>query len=160
MLKIMLALMLAAAAAYAAAHSEKSRKPGTMDHAKAEEKPFGRAADPKKARRTISVDMSDTMRFSPAELEVRQNEIVRFVVRNSGKQMHEMVLGTMDELTKHADLMLKHPGMEHDDPWAVHVAPGKTGEFGWQFTKPGTFYYGCLISGHFEAGMLGKVIVK
>jgi FtsP/CotA-like multicopper oxidase with cupredoxin domain len=28
------------------------------------------------------------------------------------------------------------------------------------FSKPGEFYYGGLIPGHFEAGMVGKVIVK
>ena len=144
----------------AAAHGDKHRKPSAIDYSKAQEKPFGRASDPKKAQRTIRVDMSDTMRFSPAELEVRQNDTVRFVVKNSGKQMHEMVLGTMDELKEHAALMRKHPGMEHDEPWMAHVGPGKTSEMGWQFTRPGTYYYGCLIPGHFEAGMIGKVIVK
>ena len=74
--------------------------------------------------------------------------------------MHEMVLGTMDELKKHAELMKKHPGMEHDEPHMAHVASGKTGEMGWRFTQAGTFYYGCLIPGHFEAGMIGKVIVE
>lgn len=144
----------------AAAHSDRQHKPGGIDYSKAEEKPFGRPADPRKAKRTIRVDMGDDMRFSPAALEVRQNATVRFVVKNSGRQMHEMVLGTMQELKEHAELMRKHGGMEHDDAWMVHVAPGKTGEFGWQFTKPGTYYYGCLIPGHFEAGMLGKVVVK
>ena len=144
----------------ALAHNDKHPKHGAIDYSKAEEKPFGRPADPKKAKRTIRVDMSDRMRFSPADLEVRQNDIVRFVVRNSGKQMHEMVLGTMAELKEHAELMRKHPGMEHDEPWMAHVAPGKTAEMGWQFTKPGTYYYGCLVPGHFEAGMLGKVIVR
>ncbi|MGH9576899.1 MAG: plastocyanin/azurin family copper-binding protein, partial [Terriglobales bacterium] len=28
-----------------------------------------------------------------------------------------------------------------------------------QFTRPGEFHYGCLIPGHFEAGMVGKVRV-
>ena len=73
--------------------------------------------------------------------------------------MHEMVLGTMDELKKHAELMKKHPGMEHDEPYMAHVAPGKKGEIVWQFTKAGEFFYGCLIPGHFEAGMIGKVTV-
>ena len=30
----------------------------------------------------------------------------------------------------------------------------------WEFTKAGEFYYGCLMPGHFEAGMIGKVIVR
>jgi uncharacterized cupredoxin-like copper-binding protein len=50
--------------------------------------------------------------------------------------------------------------MEHDEPNMLHVAPGKTGDMGWQFTKPGEFYYGCLEPGHFEAGMVGKILVK
>jgi uncharacterized cupredoxin-like copper-binding protein len=85
---------------------------------------------------------------------------VRFVAANKGQVLHEMVLGTMDELRAHAELMKKFPGMEHDEPHMAHVAPGKTGEIGWRFTQPGTFYFGCLIPGHFEAGMVGKVMVR
>ena len=84
---------------------------------------------------------------------------MRFVAANRGKVMHEMVLGTMDELKEHAEMMRKHPGMEHDEPHMLHVQPGKSGEMGWRFTKAGEFYYGCLIPGHFEAGMIGKITV-
>ena len=164
MIKFGFVLVLAGTSAgnadWAAAHGEKSLAPSGIDYSNAEQKPFGRASDPRRAKRTIRIDMSDTMRFSPTGLEVRQNDTVRFIVRNSGKQMHEMVLGTMEALKEHAALMRKHPGMEHDEPWMAHVAPGKTSELGWQFTKPGTYYYGCLIPGHFEAGMIGKVTVK
>jgi uncharacterized cupredoxin-like copper-binding protein len=124
-----------------------------------EEKAFGREGDPKKVSRTVNVEMSDAMRFSPGALTIKQGETVRFVVKNSGKVMHEMVLGTIDELKEHAELMKKHPGMEHDEPYMAHVAPGKTGRVIWQFTKPGEYYYGCLIPGHFEAGMVGKINV-
>jgi uncharacterized cupredoxin-like copper-binding protein len=41
----------------------------------------------------------------------------------------------------------------------LHVAPGKSGEMGWRFTKAGEFFYGCLVPGHFEAGMVGKIKV-
>ena len=50
--------------------------------------------------------------------------------------------------------------MEHDEPHMAHIAPGGTGEIGWRFPNAGTFYFGCLIPGHFEAGMVGKVTVK
>ena len=125
-----------------------------------EEKPWGREGDPKKVTRTIKIDMSDKMRFLPGDLTVKQGEVVRFEVKNSGKVMHEMVIGTMAELKAHAELMRKHPGMEHDEPYMAHAAPGKTERIVWQFTKPGEFYYGCLIPGHFEAGMVGKIIVR
>jgi uncharacterized cupredoxin-like copper-binding protein len=71
-----------------------------------------------------------------------------------------MVLGTLPELKEHAELMKKFPDMEHDEPHMAHVKPGKSAQLVWQFTKAGEFHYGCLMPGHFEAGMVGKVIVK
>jgi uncharacterized cupredoxin-like copper-binding protein len=143
----------------AAAHGAKMHGAPAIDYSKAEQHAFGRAADPKTARRTVRVEMTDQMKFTPSELTVKRGETVRFVPVNKGQVMHEMVLGTMDDLKKHAELMRKHPGMEHDEPHMAHVAPGKSGEMGWQFTQAGEFFYGCLIPGHFEAGMLGKVKV-
>ena len=125
-----------------------------------EEKAFGREGDPAKATRTIKVDMRDTMRFTPEQVRVRQGDTIRFEVRNSGKTMHEMVLGTIKELTEHAELMRKLPGMEHDEPYMAHVAPGKRGEIVWQFTRAGEFHYACLVPGHMEAGMIAKITVK
>ena len=94
------------------------------------------------------------------DIVVNKGDTVRFVVRNDGKVMHEMVIGTMQELKEHAELMRKYPGMEHDEPYMAHVAPGKTGEIVWQFTKAGEFHYACLLPGHMEAGMIAKIIVK
>jgi uncharacterized cupredoxin-like copper-binding protein len=153
------AAILAAAAGNAMAHGETPHAGKGIDYSKAELTPFGRAADPKKAKRTVRVEMSDQMRFHPAEITVKRGEVVRFVPVNKGQVMHEMVLGTMDELKKHAELMKKNPGMEHDEPHMAHVPPGKQGEMGWQFTRAGEFFFACLIPGHFEAGMVGKVIV-
>ena len=144
----------------AAAHGTASHKAAEKKPISTEEKPFGREGDPSRVTRTIKVDMSDRMRFSPAELRVRPGETIRFEVRNSGKTMHEMVLGTMQDLKEHAELMRRHPGMEHDEPHMAHVAPGKTERIVWQFSKPGEFHYGCLIPGHFEAGMVGRIVVR
>ena len=158
-MKALLFVVAMAAAPLALAHGEKSPGAQSTDYSKADEHAFGRAADPKKAKRTVRVDMTDQMRFHPVEITVKRGEIVRFVPVNKGQVLHEMVLGTMDDLKNHAELMRKHPGMEHDEPHMAHVAPGKSGEMGWQFTHTGEFYYGCLIPGHFEAGMVGKVKV-
>jgi uncharacterized cupredoxin-like copper-binding protein len=129
---------------------------------KARETAFGKPADPAKAKRTIAIDMSDAMRFTPAEVAVERGEIVRFVVTNSGKLDHEMVIGTRKELEEHAEAMRRNASMDHHDdaPNMVHVAPGGRGEIGWQFTRAGEFHFGCLVPGHFEAGMVGKVRVK
>jgi uncharacterized cupredoxin-like copper-binding protein len=84
---------------------------------------------------------------------------VRLVVRNTGKLEHELVLGTLAQLREHAALMRKYPGMEHDEPFMAHVAPGGTAEMIWKFTRPGEVHFGCLVAGHFEAGMAGVVRV-
>ena len=141
------------------AHGGKPHAVKAIEYSNAEEHPFGRAADPRKAKRTIRLDMTDQMRFHPGDITVRRGEIVRFVPVNKGQVLHEMVLGTMEDLEAHADMMRRHPGMEHDQPHMAHVAPGKSAELGWQFTKAGEFHYGCLIPGHFEAGMVGRLKV-
>ncbi|MEF7612346.1 cupredoxin family protein [Aquincola sp. MAHUQ-54] len=134
--------------------------PRKFDASRVEDTAFGREGDPARATRTIRVDMSDAMRFTPAELTVKRGETVKLVATNKGQVLHEMVLGTSVELQKHAELMKKFPGMEHDEPHMAHVKPGTSGEIVWQFTKAGEFQFACLIPGHFEAGMVGKVTVK
>jgi uncharacterized cupredoxin-like copper-binding protein len=103
--------------------------------------------------------MTDDMRFAPDRIEVREGETVRFVHRNDGKVMHEFVIGTRDELDEHAALMKKFPGMEHDEPYMAHVAPGRRGEVVWRFNRAGEFRFACLIPGHYEAGMMGWIKV-
>jgi uncharacterized cupredoxin-like copper-binding protein len=110
--------------------------------------------------RTMEVDMNDTMRYTPNQIAVKRGDTVRFVVKNSGKLKHEMVLGSIKELKEHAAMMRKMPEMEHADENMVSVEPGKSGELIWQFTKAGKFDFACLQPGHFEAGMKGKVAVK
>lgn len=130
-----------------------AEKPG---HAAA----LGRPGDLAKATRTVQVSMSDAMRFTPATITVKRGETIRFLVKNEGRIKHELVLGTLTELKEHAELMRKFPEMEHDDPNAVSVEAGQSGEFAWHFDKAGSFDFACLIPGHFEAGMKGRLIVK
>jgi uncharacterized cupredoxin-like copper-binding protein len=147
-------------AADAFGHDDQPRRTeGGHDHAKAGETAYGRAADPAKADRTLVVEMRDSFEFSPSEITVTVGEIVRFVPTNAGRHEHEMVLGTMKELEEHYEAMKSSPGMHHDEPNMVRVAPGKAGVIGWQFTQPGEFYFACLVDDHFDAGMIGKIRV-
>ena len=127
--------------------------------APAEQKPFGIAGDPKRVDRTIEIRMTDRMRYEPSSITVKAGETIRFVHRNIGKVMHEMVIGTRKDLEEHAQLMRKQPGMEHDEPYMTHVAAGKRGQMVWQFNRVGDFEFACLIPGHFEAGMRGTIKV-
>lgn len=115
--------------------------------------------DPAKPSRTIEIEMSE-MDYNPFKIEVKRGEQIRFVLRNVGTEDHEFLLATTKENLKHAEVMRKHPHMEHDEPNGVRVAPKKTAEIVWKFTKPGTFEYSCLIPNHREYGMTGHVTVK
>ena len=124
-----------------------------------EQKDWGIAGDAKRAKRRIAVGMADNMRFTPQRIEVKQGETVKFVVRNDGKQMHEFVIGTQAENARHAEMMVKFPNMEHDEPYMAHVPPGKTGEIVWTFNRAGEFEFACLIAGHYQGGMVGTIMV-
>jgi uncharacterized cupredoxin-like copper-binding protein len=137
--------------------------PGGAGHGHSDETAYGKPGDPKKPARIVQVSMTERdgkMLFIPDRVEVRRGEQVRFQLRNNGELDHELVVATLEENLKHAVEMQKNPDMEHDDPNAKRLAPKKTGEILWQFTKAGEFDFSCLIPGHREAGMTGKVIVK
>jgi len=160
--RILAAALLAASSATAFAHGDEGHAPKhtTFDASKVEATAFGQEGDPKKVTRTIRLSMADTMRFTPSEFTVRRGQTVRFLIHNDGNVLHEMVLGTPDDLKAHADLMKKFPEMEHSDPNMAHVKPKANGEIVWQFTQPGKFEFACLVPGHFEAGMVGKLTVQ
>lgn len=125
-----------------------------------ERHPWGMQGDPRRATRTIRVAMHDTMRFDPAQFEFRRGETVTFVVHNAGKVMHEFVIGDEAELVAHAETMKKHPEMEHDEPYMAHVPPGQTQRLTWRFTEAGEFLAGCLVAGHWDAGMRATIRIK
>lgn len=134
--------------------------PGTRAAPPSDERfDWGRAGEPKKVTRTVEVVMSDGMRFKPDTLTVKVGDTLRIRARNRGQLLHEIVIGTRSELERHAELMKKHPGMEHDEPYMAHVSPGRRGEIVWQFDREGEFMFGCLVVGHWEAGMRGTIRV-
>ena len=152
----MAALIGTAAAAFAHGNDDHAKKPGPI---KKEQKAWGIAGNAKAAKRSVEFRMSDTMRFTPDRLDVKRGETLKLVIRNEGQMLHEFVLGTKAELDEHAALMVKFPGMEHDEPYMAHVPPGKTGQIVWTFNRAGDFDFACLIAGHYQAGMVGKIKV-
>lgn len=157
-LPLALALIGVLASGAVLAHSEEHDMPHDMMVVK-EQKPWGIAGDREQVTRTIEIGMSDQMRFSPDQLQIKQGETIRFVHRNAGKLMHEFVLGTQADLDAHAAMMAKFPGMQHDEPYMAHVGPGQGGEIIWTFNRAGDFDFACLIAGHYQAGMVGKIRV-
>jgi uncharacterized cupredoxin-like copper-binding protein len=123
----------------------------------------GEPGNPKKPFRTVQVSMHEgdgTMGYSLKSLDVKRGEQIKFIITNDGALAHEFILANEKDNLKHAALMQKFPDMQHDDPNGKSVEPSAKSEILWRFSKPGTFEYACLIPGHREAGMVGKVTVK
>lgn len=118
--------------------------------------------------RSVTLGMDDSMRFTPNTVPVQAGETVRFVVHNNGATAHEFVLGTAQEIAAHAAFMrdmvagnVSAAGHQHGASAgvALRVEAGKTGEVVVTFPKAQTLEIACLIPGHWEAGMRGKVEV-
>jgi uncharacterized cupredoxin-like copper-binding protein len=160
--RLIVACVLAASLSFAtgaSGHGDESHGKGGNRSTEGHAADLGQPGNPHDVTRTVEVEMNDAMRFKPDRISVKRGETIRFIVRNTGNLRHEMVLGTIDEMKEHAELMRKKPEMEHTDPNQVSVEPGKTGELIWRFTRDGTFDFACLEPGHFEAGMVGKILV-
>ena len=142
-----------------AAHGAASPARAASTSIAPEQKPWGIAGEAKAVQRSITLRMTDDMRFSPDHITVKLGETVRLRVENNGQILHEVVLGTPATLAEHAQMMLKFPKMEHDEPYMAHVAPGQAGDLLWQFNRAGQFDFACLIAGHFQAGMRGTITV-
>lgn len=163
MKKILSILLLSALPALALAAGEHKGGHGhnmADMHKDAHDSVAGKAGDPAKVTRTVALSMDDTMRFTPSQFSVKAGETIRFFIKNSGKLPHEMVIGTLSELKEHAEMMRKMPDMKHAESNMITLGAGQRGGIVWQFTKAGNVDFACLIPGHMEAGMVGKVIVK
>jgi uncharacterized cupredoxin-like copper-binding protein len=151
------------AAALLSATAWAGEGPAGHKHGHGESFSAGEPGDPRKPSRIIQVTMGERdgkMLFVPARLEVRKGDQIKFVLRNNGELEHEFVLASTADNLKHAEAMKKNPDMAHDEPNGRELAPKKTGEMVWKFTKAGEFEYACLIPGHREAGMTGTIVVK
>src|SRR6266851_4176618 len=97
---------------------------------------FGSPGKESEITRTIEVQASDDMRFTPGRIEVRQGETIKFVVTNVGRIRHEFSIGDRASQRAHALMMKKMPKMKHeDDATTVTVEPGQTKTVIWKFDK-------------------------
>ena len=60
-------------------------------------------------------------------------------------------------LKAHADAA---PEAEHEEPYVLHVEPGKSRSLVWRFTRVDLLGYGCLIHGSGQTAMTGRILVR
>jgi uncharacterized cupredoxin-like copper-binding protein len=104
--------------------------------------------------RTVAVSALDSFAFDPGNIPIRAGETVRFVVTNDGVLEHEFVIGSRDYLLEHAGAMT-HGGMLEDTATAIRLIPGQTKELVYVFGTATDVAWGCLVRGHYPAGMSG-----
>lgn len=71
-----------------------------------------------------------------------------------------MVLGTDADLQAHYAMMMADPTMRHEEPNAISLEAGKSGEIIWQFPTAGRVSFDCWEPRHYSAGMKGAVSIQ
>ncbi|MBL0373569.1 cupredoxin family protein [Rhizobium sp. KVB221] len=122
---------------------------------------LGVPGDASDVSETVVISMKETpeggMLFEPAIVSAKAGETLRLLLRNNGETDHEFILAGPEELEEHREMMKEFPDMHHEDANSIRLAPGSSGEIIWKFGQSGSIDFACLIPGHYEAGMHGRV---
>ena len=112
--------------------------------------------------RVVEVEMTDQLQFNPGTLSVAGGETIKFVFKNTGKLVHDALIGDAHIQQEHEVGTASGEGhdshhSEEEAPY-VSVPPGGTEELVHKFSTPGEILIGCHQVGHWAAGM--KVAVS
>ncbi|MDE1239459.1 copper-resistant cuproprotein CopI [Vibrio aestuarianus] len=118
----------------------------------------GMPAKGAKPDKVVHVLLSDdmTITFKKA-VKIEPNDVVQFVVMNTGKIEHEFSIGSAAEQLKHREMMRQMDGKTHHSENVVLVEPGKAKQLLWHFHGDKNIEFACNIPGHAEAGMVKKI---
>lgn len=166
MKKTLLALLLATASASVLADTGHSAMDHSkMDHSSMEHSMMymegmsavGMPAPGAKPDKVVHVLLSDDMTIKfKKNVKIEPNDVVQFVVINTGNEDHEFVIGSPDEQAAHRKMM-ENPTGDHDHHKmgnVVYLKPGKAGQLLWHFHGEKKIEFACNIPGHFESGMV------
>lgn len=107
-----------------------------------------------KPDKVVYVMLSDDMKITfKKAVDIHPDDVVQFVVMNTGKMDHEFSIGSPAEQIDHREMMKTMTGHHHDSDNAITVEPGKAKQFMWHFHGDKTVEISCNIPGHYEAGM-------
>ncbi|HEY3062023.1 MAG TPA: heavy metal translocating P-type ATPase [Chloroflexota bacterium] len=110
--------------------------------------------------RTMQVNTTEALRFTPDQLSVRAGETIAFEITNPGAVPHEFFIGTPAEQQEHEREMIEDGAQMPAEPGQVDVPAGQTVRLIYTFDQPGTLEYGCHVPGHYPAGMRGTITIS
>ena len=143
-------------------------------------KMIGEKGDIKDVTKVVTVKMFDNY-YEPNEIVVKKGETVKFIVKNMGELVHELNIATKEMHIKHQPEMAKmveheilladkidknkmkeiskmDHSMAHKHANSVLLEPSNTGEIIWKFSTSAKLEIACNVPGHYEAGMIAKII--
>ncbi|MEZ9449704.1 cupredoxin family protein [Vibrio splendidus] len=133
-------------------------KDGKMDHSMMNMEGMsevGMPATGAKPDKVVHVLLSDDMKITfKNKVDIEQNDVVQFVVMNTGKIDHEFSIGSASEQLEHREMMKNMGNHAHDSGSTVTVKPGKAKQLLWHFHGDNQVEFACNIPGHAEAGMV------
>jgi uncharacterized cupredoxin-like copper-binding protein len=136
-------------------------KGGKMDHSMMNidgMSEVGMPAPGAKPDKVVHVLLSDDMKITfKNKIDIEPNDVVQFVVMNTGKIDHEFSIGSAAEQLEHREMMKNMGNHAHDSGSTVTVKPGKAKQLLWHFHGDNHVEFACNIPGHAEAGMVKSV---
>ncbi|MEZ8861135.1 cupredoxin family protein [Vibrio sp. 10N.247.311.51] len=115
----------------------------------------GMPATGAKPDKVVHVLLSDDMKITfKNKVDIEPNDVVQFVVMNTGKIDHEFSIGSASEQLEHREMMKNMGNHAHDSGSTVTVKPGKAKQLLWHFHGDNNVEFACNIPGHAEAGMV------
>tara|TARA_A100001011_G_scaffold100885_1_gene106258 strand:- start:5326 stop:5826 length:501 start_codon:yes stop_codon:yes gene_type:complete len=143
-------------------------------------KMIGEKGDIKDVTKVITVKMFDNY-YEPNEIVIKKDETVKFIVKNMGELVHELNIATKEMHIKHQPEMAKmveheilladridknkmkkmakmDHAMAHKHAKSVLLEPNKSGEIIWKFSTSAKLEIACNVPGHYETGMIAKII--
>lgn len=121
----------------------------------------GMPAKGAKPNKVVHVLLSDDMKITfKKEVTIAPDDVVQFVVMNTGKVDHEFTIGSAKEQLAHREMMKSMTHHQHDSGNSVTVKPGKAKQILWHFHGAKDVEFACNMPGHAEAGMVKKVTLN
>ncbi len=119
-----------------------------------------KSPEAKTAREVVITIHAGTYKFVPNIVKIKKNEVINFVVKNETSLKHEFVIGDKAAIDYAKEEIADGEAEENPEAFEVEVEGGKTANLYWHFLEAGQFMIICLIPGHEEHGMKGKIVVK
>ena len=143
-------------------------------------KMIGEEGNMSEVSKVIEVKMYDNY-YEPSQFKINKNQTIKFIVYNYGELVHEFNIATKEMHLKHQPEMMKmvvneiivggkidknkmkemsktDHSMSHSHSNSVLLEPNQSAELIWKFNTDSSLEAACNIPGHYESGMVAKII--